>query len=89
MIEAPSNAWVMLNEEKQVASSTEGSTNIYTYKMTQDMSFVIMDSAGVETVVDSVTGETVIYNLNGVRVNPDNLTKGLYIINGKKVMVNP
>ena len=32
-------------------------------------------------------GNAVIYNLNGVRVSKDRLTKGIYIINGKKVLV--
>ena len=42
-------------------------------------------SAGVESLKASSNGEDVIYNLQGVRVaNP---TKGLYIINGKKVLV--
>lgn len=31
--------------------------------------------------------EVVIYNLNGVRMNPDNLPKGIYIVNGKKVIL--
>lgn len=41
-------------------------------------------SSGV-TSIEAVKGEDVIYNLNGIRVNKQNLTPGIYIINGKKV----
>ena len=37
--------------------------------------------------IESVDGIEAIYNLNGVRVSKDRLTKGLYIINGQKVLV--
>ena len=45
------------------------------------------DNGGI-TGIQSEDGESVIYNLNGIRVSKDRLTKGLYIINGKKVLVN-
>ena len=46
----------------------------------------IADSTGVN-VIGSANGKEVIYNLNGVRVDANKLSKGIYIINGKKVMV--
>lgn len=39
------------------------------------------------TAIEAVNGDDVIYNLNGVKVNKDNLTPGIYVINGKKVAV--
>ncbi len=39
----------------------------------------------VETTSDEPTGD--IYTLSGVKVNKDNLTKGIYIVNGKKFIV--
>lgn len=42
--------------------------------------------SGVETI-GSDNAPVVIYNLQGVRVNGDNLRPGLYIINGKKTAV--
>ena len=38
-----------------------------------------------EIAVDAA--DAVIYNLNGVRVEKNNLTKGIYIVNGKKISV--
>ena len=34
--------------------------------------------------IESETGEVVIYNISGVRVSPNKLEKGIYIINGEK-----
>lgn len=43
---------------------------------------------GIEaTEVDAENGEEVIYNLNGQRVARENMQRGIYIINGKKVLV--
>ena len=41
---------------------------------------------GVDTIKPTA-GEEVIYNLNGVRVDRERMTDGIYIINGKKVVV--
>lgn len=44
------------------------------------------ESTGIESLKAAIeNGE--VYNLQGVRVNPNALGKGLYIINGKKVLV--
>lgn len=37
--------------------------------------------------INTVNNDAVIYNLQGVRVNANNLGNGMYIVNGKKVMV--
>lgn len=44
---------------------------------------------GVNSIeaIDAIDADDVIYNLQGVRVNKNNLQKGIYIINGKKVAV--
>jgi hypothetical protein len=48
-----------------------------------------LNNSGITDVGVDANGTAVkCYNLNGVRVNPDNLTHGLYIINGKKTIVN-
>ena len=48
-----------------------------------------MDFTGIENVFDDIKGENgntkTIYNLNGGAV--ENPTNGIYIINGKKVLV--
>ena len=40
---------------------------------------------GIQTIIAEKLKNTAVYNLQGVRV--DNPQKGLYIINGKKVVV--
>lgn len=49
-----------------------------------DYTFSTSNSVGINSI-QSVDGETVIYNLQGQKVK--NADKGIYIINGKKVMV--
>lgn len=53
-------------------------TLIYTFAIT---------STGVESILDSNDGNVEIYNLKGVKVDSKNLTPGVYVINGKKVVV--
>lgn len=43
--------------------------------------------SGINSVEADKADADVIYNLNGMRVGKSNLTKGVYIINGKKVIV--
>jgi hypothetical protein len=40
-----------------------------------------------DAIIDSENGDGNCYNLQGVRVNANSLTPGIYIVNGKKVMV--
>ena len=42
--------------------------------------------SGIDSIFGN-DGDVKVYNLNGVQVNKENLSKGLYIINGKKVMI--
>lgn len=53
----------------------------------QELKFTLVDGvSGIDTISDDTTGETVIYNLQGIRVNSiENLPAGVYIVNGKKV----
>ena len=42
----------------------------------------------IDEVTDASVDETIVYDLNGRRIaDVDNLEKGIYIINGKKVLV--
>ena len=44
--------------------------------------------SGVNDIFRDENGnENVIYNLQGMRVNPDNVRSGLYIVNGRKILV--
>lgn len=44
-------------------------------------------NGGVDSIENDINGREVIYNLQGVKVRKDNLKKGIYILNGKKVLV--
>lgn len=44
------------------------------------------DTNAVSTIVKENDAD-VIYNINGVKVNRDNMSNGIYIVNGKKVVV--
>lgn len=45
------------------------------------------DESGINSVSIENEGEVLYYNLQGIRVYPENMTPGLYIANGKKVYV--
>lgn len=48
---------------------------------------ISMDGAGIDSVAEDATGIETIYNLQGQKVNKENIGKGIYVINGKKVMI--
>ena len=51
----------------------------------QSISFTVT-TTGIDSIFFNNT-DIKVYNLNGVRVDKENLSKGIYIINGKKVVV--
>ena len=53
---------------------------------TQEVLTLEVGVTGIDSIFSN-DGDVKVYNLNGVRVNKENLTNGLYIINGKKVMI--
>lgn len=53
-------------------------TIIYTFAISQ---------AGVEEIIDGYDSAPAIYNLKGVKVDSKDLTPGIYIINGRKVVM--
>ena len=73
--------------------TTEGTWNIPNglYKFVVDFNemtvTVTEDVSAVKSIDSEINGVEVIYNLQGVRVNRNNMTPGIYIINGKKVAV--
>ena len=52
---------------------------------TEDIMFTVGDPSAIHSIGAGLNGDEVIYNLQGQKVK--NPTKGLYIINGKKVLV--
>lgn len=76
-----SSADVEAGREYILVCSSKGNQNL------MEIRFVPAGSTGINDVnVNDTKKETVIYNLQGMRVN--NAVKGIYIINGKKVVVN-
>ena len=45
------------------------------------------DPTGIEAVRQSANGKNEVYRLDGTRVNETKLPRGIYIINGKKVII--
>lgn len=74
--------WVIKNWVEEAAISFAIDPSNLTLIITSSVSGV----EGLEKA-EMNNGEEVIYNLQGVRVNRDRMGKGIYIINGKKVMV--
>ena len=82
-------SWQVLLSEASDATNTIKPFRAY-FTTTSSASELILDFGGT-TGIDSLTpspspkGEGSVYNLNGQRVaNP---SKGLYIVNGKKVVI--
>ncbi|MCH5228006.1 MAG: hypothetical protein J1F16_09380 [Muribaculaceae bacterium] len=70
-----SNAWL-------IAPGT------YSFYVNFNTDMAATDAAlGIKAVGVNANGEEVIYNLQGVRVNRNNMAPGIYIINGKKMVI--
>ena len=50
-------------------------------------SFIFDHTTGIDAVQNAFTGDAAIYNLQGVRMNTQKLNRGIYIMNGKKVVI--
>lgn len=78
-------AFTDLTAGDYTASYTDGEG----LELSPRVSFAVADNSGVEDIVVDSNAPAVIYNLQGVKMNTtaDNLPGGVYIINGKKVLV--
>ena len=79
---------VQLNGEK-IKPSYEGGTSFeVTLKNGDRLDIMLSGPTGIDGVQQQVgNGKTVAYRLDGTRVAGENLPSGLYIINGKKVII--
>lgn len=76
---------VVLGDEALVPDS-EGN---YSFAVNGDVTLHIGGNSGIDGIpADKAAGETVIYNLQGIRMNRDldALPAGIYIVNGRKVV---
>ena len=78
LITEPTGAW--FDESKQAV--------VLNGEIVKSKVVIDKDPAGVETPVTDNTGVQGIYTLSGIRlsVEPEDLPKGIYIVNGKKVV---
>ena len=60
---------------------------VYDVALTADELKAMYEGTGVESIKAAETGVENIYNMQGVKVSREDMGNGLYIINGKKVMV--
>ena len=61
----------------------------YSFAVDSDVTLRIGDSSGITGISsDSSVGDTVVYNLQGIRMgcSLDDLPAGIYIVNGRKVV---
>ena len=84
----PSYSYVEFASE----DGSEGAGYFYIYTFADpagyksvNFSWPVDVEASISTVKTSVS-DNAVYNLNGVRMNSDNLPKGVYIVNGKKIV---
>ena len=45
------------------------------------------EATGINSIEKAVAADGAIYNLQGVRVDAQNMVKGIYVVNGKKVVI--
>ena len=79
---------VNLNGEK-VKPAYEGGTSFeVTLKNGDRLEILLSGPTGIDGIQEQSTNKKVtIYRLDGTRVQGDNLPSGLYIINGKKILI--
>lgn len=85
------------NEYTAVVKNPESTVQSYIFDLTPlvtgdymdvDTIYILTDNfSGVSSIFNDENGNVEIYNLQGVKVNPENVTPGFYIVNGKKVLV--
>lgn len=86
---APADAYVFVNGEQVESIIQLGNTYLFDIEIEGDTEIDI-NYNGVSTGVDSINvtnGEEVIYNMQGVRVDRNKLSNGIYIINGVKTVI--
>lgn len=64
-----------------------GAVTITVNGNTGDITIEAVNDVETSIYINHADGEKIIYNLQGVRMSENNLSNGIYIINGKKVLV--
>lgn len=83
------NSWAYTPLGK-IDGATAGEIKSFLSGSTVKVTLSLRDSAGIENVVtDDTTHEATVYDLRGNRIRPEGnpLTPGIYVIDGKKVII--
>ena len=74
-------------EENGAAFENEAHKAYLVVKANEGANFYTFNPTGISTVRVDIPENAQIYNLSGVRMNNTNLPAGIYIVNGKKVVI--
>jgi hypothetical protein len=100
-ITTPENEWIVVEGVTENPYTIEGLENGVTYEFevqaigeagdvsewSETMTFTTSMPDAIVEVASETTANNVWYNINGARLNGKPVQKGIYILNGKKVMV--
>ena len=85
----------LASDNAPIISVVSGTTEISLYRISDVIARLqvfspVGETDGIANVnaADKTNADAPIYNLSGMRVNKNNLQKGMYIQNGKKFVVN-
>ncbi|MBD5183479.1 MAG: hypothetical protein HDS97_01095 [Bacteroidales bacterium] len=70
-----------------IITNEDGSYVVKVNANTKNLTVAKNNALGISEILDSVDEDAVVYNLQGLRVNAKNLPAGIYVVNGKKVMI--
>ena len=100
MIGTPAPEWIYVNDITDLNYLIEGLTNESTYEVqvqatngdktsdwTESYIFTTKGKTAIDEIQAEVKGDNIYYNLMGQKMNPANLPAGIYIHNGKKIIV--
>ena len=70
-----------------ITTNEDGSYVVKVNANTKNLTVAKNNALGISEILDSLDEDAVVYNLQGLRVNAKNLPAGIYVVNGKKVMI--
>ena len=70
-----------------ITTNEDGSYVVKVNANTKNLTVAKNNALGISEILDSIDEDAVVYNLQGLRVNAKNLPAGIYVVNGKKVMI--
>ena len=84
---APAVAYDAREGNSDIINNEDGSYVVKVNANTKNLTVSKNNALGISEILDSIDEDAVVYNLQGLRVNAKNLPAGIYVVNGKKVMI--